>query len=222
MHKVFSMTITLLLTLGSMAVLVAVASAETTLLAVWLLNGSEIVSNISTTQTGEFILEDTKVGIGIECSVSLVGTVGSNGTSTVTGVLSLAGAEVTLTAPLSCESHKFCEEGTADIELSPEGLPYPSLIFLMSNGEILRLTFIWKWFSACLVLGLKVSEECGWEDVEYQVKNVTGGVETTGTGTPGGQCTTGGAGAGVLTFVAGNLMTPTAGGTLSVASEEGP
>ena len=63
----------------------------------------------------------------------------------------------------------------------------------------------------CNILGILTEEECTVTNGAYKVANVAGGVEASGEVTPLGACTVGGSGAGAQTFVAGNLLTSSAG-----------
>jgi hypothetical protein len=219
MKKIQILGIALVALFAFSAISASLASAETTLLAEFLLNGAAITTTVATEGSGELILEDNKAGLGVTCSGILDGNVSADGKDEVTAVLSLAGVAVTLAAPLLCKSHKFCEESATDIEASPENLPFKTQLELTEAGAFRDIVTSASYFTACLVLGIKVSEECTTVNGSYVVKNVAAGVEAVGAVTPNGTCTTGGANAGELTFVAGNLLKPTAGGTLSVSSE---
>ena len=197
------------------ALTVASASAEVTLLAEWLLNGAAIVVLTPAMWTREVLFVDP-LGVHIVCSYILDGSVGPNGEYEITKVLTLAGVEVTLTATLLCKTVSQCEESATDIELSPEKLPFHGLIFLMENGTFLAReegTFS----LSCLVLGIKVSEECSSTGSTYEGLNVTGGVEVGGVGTPLWNCT-GGAEKGEVEPLAGNLLTLTEGGDITLSS----
>ena len=195
-----------------------IALAETTLLAEWLNNGAVIISNLATKSEGEITLEDTKLGLGVLCSYIFVGTVGADGADAVTEVLSLAGAAVSLTAMLKCETHKFCESG-ADINVTPENLPWNTRLVLMENGEFLDVFFNIGYFTECLVFGVKVSETCETAQTGDKIVNVATGVETPGQPSPNANCASGGTGAGIIEFAPLNVTSLTAGGTLSVSSE---
>jgi hypothetical protein len=218
MRKIHILGIALVAMFAFSAVVASMASAETTLLADWEINGAIVTANTATTAEGEIQLEDTKAKLGVTCSGKFIGTVGANGVDSVTEVQSLTGTAVTLTAPLLCKSHKFCEESTTDIEASPEGLPWTTKAYLTEAGAFSDLTVKASYSTSCLVLGIKVSEECTDENASYELLNVTGGIEAMGAALPDGNCTTGGSGAGEVTFLAGNLLKPTAGGTLTVSS----
>ena len=219
MKRIQILGVSLLALFALSAIVANIASAETTLLAEWLKNGAAITVETASKSEGTIILEDTKLGIGVLCSGIFDGTVGPNGEDLITKVLSLAGVAVSLSALLECSTDKFCESGT-DVLVSPDGLPWKTLLILMENGKFLDIFFAPDYFTECLVLGLKVSETCSVAETGGEVVNVTGGVEAVGAPTPQANCTTGGTGAGIIEFVKGeNLTTLTGGGTLTVSSE---
>jgi hypothetical protein len=218
MKKIHILSIALVALFALSAVTASMASAETTLLAEWLNNGKPITTNLASTSSGEILLEDTKLGIGVLCSGTFVGTVGENGEDLITAVLNLSGVEVTLSALVKCEAHKFCESGT-DIGAAPDKLPWATLLILMENGTFLDVFFASEYFTECLVLGVKVSESCEAPQTGGELVNVTGGVEGVGAPTPKANCTSGGKEAGIIEFQAGNLTSLTEGGPLTVSSE---
>lgn len=199
----------------------APASAEETLLAEWLFNGESIGSSLASKWEGELNLEDTKVGVGIKCSLIADGTLGKNGEGKITAILSLAGTEVSLSSPLLCKAHKTCEENATDIELAPEKLPWATKLVKTESGSYLEITTEYTYFVACLVLGTKVSEECTWTKSSFEALNIVAGVEFAGQSSPKGNCTTGGTESGLVEQISSNKMSPTEGGTLSL-SAEGP
>lgn len=219
MRKIQVLGIALVAMFAFSAIVASMASAETTLLAEFLLNGAAITTAVATAGEGELILEDNKAGLGVKCSGILDGTVSSDGKDEVSTVLTLAGVTVTLTAPLLCKSNKFCEESATDIEASPEKLPFLSQAELTEAGAFRDIVTAATYFTSCLVIGIKVSEECTATNASYEMLNLAGGIEAMEKVSPNGTCTVGGSGAGELTFAAGNLLKPTAGGTLSVSSE---
>jgi hypothetical protein len=185
----------------------------------WLINGSSVTTATAATASGEEIYEDTKAGIGVVCSAKRVETLNESGLGEVAELLTLAGAAVSLTSPLLCKSHKFCEESTTDIEWAPEKLPWKIALTRTESGALRLSLQEVSYFESCLVLGIKTSEECTISSASSEVKNVTGGVESVGSLSPNGTCTIGGADSGEVAFVSGNLMAPTGGGTLTASSE---
>jgi len=213
-----SIGVLLLVAFAVSAILVASASAEEISPAAWLANGEAITSSLAATVTGEVIIEDTKVGAGVTCSMSIDGTVGAGGEGTITAILSLSGTEVTLSAPLLCKSHKSCEEGT-DVEVAPEKLPWTTAVDVSSSGTFLEIISAPTFYVTCLVLGFKTSDECVGTNSSFEVLNVTGGVEPMGQSSPKTNCSIGGAETGSLEFLSGSLDTLTGGGTLAVSGE---
>jgi hypothetical protein len=218
MKKIQILGLALVAVFAFSAIAASLASAETTLLAEWLINGAAVTTTTATEGTGELILEDTKAGLGVTCSGILDGTIGPNGVDETTKVLTLAGVEVSLTSLLECKSHKFCEAGT-DIKASPEKLPFKSLLELTEAGGFRDIITEAAYFTECLVLGIKVSETCTAKNASFEAKNVTGGVESVGSVTPKGECEVGGKESGELGFVAGNVLKPTTGGGTLTVSE---
>ena len=212
-------------TLSMLCAIVTVSAyAAETLLAEWLVNGGVVSSSLPSQTTGELLLVDTKANFGIACSMQLVGSVGPDGVDEITTVLSLAGATVTLAAPLLCKTSVFCEESATDIEFAPENLPWHTLLILTAPEPEAYEDRLYSasYFASCLILGIKVSEECTTLNEASGgsgtiVLNVTGGVETEPAInlTPLSTCTTGGSEAGEILF-AENLTTSTE-GTLAIS-----
>lgn len=179
-----SLTLVALLTLG--ATLVASASAEETLLAEWLLNGNPVVT-ATYTDPGEFVMGE-KEKMKARCNLIMDGELKGDGEGLLTKVLTSAGVEVTLTAQALCKRAVGCEEDAADIEVSPENLPWKILAFLSATGEFLELVENETWDVTCLLMLVKASIECTATDLEYELLNVVGGVEVMGVGKPLGTC----------------------------------
>jgi hypothetical protein len=196
----------------------SVATAETTLLAEWLINGSPVTSLIPFSLEGTVQLGSSNV-FQISCSGIFDGSFDPEAGFQLTAILSLSGTQVTLAAPLLCKSSKSCEESATDIEMAPEGLPWSGSMKLMETGSFLGGAEKSTYFISCLIIGIKVSEECTFVNAQFEIINVAGGVEWRGEGAPLGSCTSGGANSGQFIFASGNLMTPNAGGTVSGSSE---
>jgi hypothetical protein len=221
MKKIQTLTIILVALFAISAMLATIASAETTLLAEWLNDGATIPAgtHLATVSEGEIIFEDAKAGLAFLCSFEFHGTVGNDGEDEITLVTALKGTtDITLTTSLPCASDKFCEAG-ADLFFSPEKLPWPTRLILMENGTFLDVIFGLAYFFECLVLGIKVSEECSAAQIGGEVINITGGVEEKGKPSPNVNCTTGGTGTGSIEFIGPNITKLTAGGPLTVSSE---
>ena len=176
-----------LVAMGTIAVLFAgAASAETTLVALWLVNGATITANLASEIVIEVLSEDTKVPLvgdaAFICSGILVGTSGAEGKGSITSVLNLA--KELIGTPLSgltlsCANELNC--GTP-IEVWPVGLPWGTQLFLMAGttGEpILELITGSGYEIVCTELGVKVTDECKATDTEVLVQNnsVTGNAE---------------------------------------------
>jgi hypothetical protein len=203
------------------ALLASTAFAEPTLLAEWLINGLEVLTLTLVETTGSILLSDTSNGSDVVCKGIFDGSVGPNGEDEITEVLTLAEpkVQITLAAPLLCESGAVCEKSATDVEVAPEALPWHTLLFLMeSNNSFLDLVFSASYNVKCLVLGLAITDECTATLSAGGVSNTTGGV----TGAeealaPLGLCSIGGAGTGEVVPLKGNLTT--ASGGLTVSSE---
>jgi hypothetical protein len=181
------------------AVLVSSASAETTLLASWLVGGAEVASALNTETSGSLLLEDTATPAGaaaVLCSAILDGTVNSNGKGTIKEVLNLAKELIgelktglALVSPTDCSSEKICSN--TGIELRPVGLPWTTNLYLMENGEILIEVQKAGYDLSCTVI-IKVEDTCtGTAAVPVINDSVTGDAETMGevTATPNASCT---------------------------------
>jgi hypothetical protein len=217
MGKSRALVATLVGILALAAVLATPAFAEFSLLAEWLISGAAVTASTAVETTGEFRLEDSKLAAGAICSAVLVGTVGPNGEDQTTEVLSAVGVLVTLTAPLLCRPSKGCELSATDIEASPEGLPFSSLLYLSEFGSFLDVTIKASYSLSCFVLGIKVAEECTLSDGVDEVVNSSFSVEAIGELIPPGNCTVGGAGSGDIEPLTGNNMRPRFSGTLAVS-----
>lgn len=194
----------------------ALASAEETLLAEWLINGVAVTAAKATILEGEFIFGAEK-GTLVKCSYKLIGLVNTNGKGEETEILNLSGVKVTEAAPLLCLALNVCEVDETDVEVFPRKLPWQTLAFLMEGGTYLELVEKETWEIKCLALMLKITNECEFPDTTYEILNTVGGTEYMGLGTPLGNCSVGGMGVGEMEMVPANL--DTGAGTLSISSE---
>jgi hypothetical protein len=215
------------------AVAVSSASAEITLLAEWLKNGTALTTNLAAIGKGSVELEDSKTPIGaavVKCEGgSAEGTGGPNGVGEVTKVLNAAGKEVEAGLKgeaFLCKGVKGCEADATETEVWPLSLPVlVSLFLLESTSEpftVLAYTPGAKNLGLeikCLALSVLIEDTCSAEDSNGNALNVAGGVEGMGTSFPGLSCTQGGAGSGFATAVAGNLASWANGETLTMSSE---
>lgn len=219
------------------AVVVNSASAEVTLLALWLVGGAEATVQSSTTE-GELLLEDTETIAGkaaMICTGILDGTIGPDGESAITEILNLKGGKIELGllallgtgAGSDCRTETGCAEGTAasPIEIYPLGLPWKDLLFLMENGQILDLFFATEigYEILCLILGINAEDRCSASDEEILVENnaTTGDAFTPVKSkvTPNVTCTqSGGKATGIEETETESIMTAS-GGLVTVSSE---
>lgn len=200
---------------SSLTVAMLVSCASVAGAAQWLVNGSSLSGLTTSEFDGGVKFADKKAGIGpIACSLVIDGVLGPESHSEINEVLTLGHARVTLTASLLCKKEGICEESITDIEMAPEKLPWDGVL-TESGGKFFNTVFNLGFWMSCLVLGLKVFEECS-GTIENEVRNVTGGVELIGVATPNSNCTTGGSSSGEMTFAPGNEMKVLS-GTLSVS-----
>jgi hypothetical protein len=183
--------------------IVASASAETTLLAEWLVNGNGLPALTSSEAPGELILENTNTGIVVLCSVREDGSLGPSGESEDTEILTTGGAAITLAAQLLCINDKNCEKP----EFSPLGLPWHGLLFLMESGVFLYEIRNMSYELTCTTLGIKSTDTCTFENDTDEVVNKEGGSsEQKGREEPLGNCSIGGEHTGVFEELAGNKL----------------
>jgi len=230
MKKLYFIGLTLLAVFAFSSVLVASASAETTLLAEWLFNGAAVTGTLTTEISGEISLEDNKAPIvgkaDVLCSGILDGWVDANGLDFVSEVLNLTTlVAVTLAAALLCTTISGCEAATeaSPIEVSPVGLPWSTLLVLVENGTFRDFITGSGYEVLCLVLGINVEDTCTAALTSLLVENgtaPTGALTPAGTAaTPNANCTLGGAGTGVNTVQTEARVLDTAGGEITVSSE---
>jgi hypothetical protein len=162
------------------AVVTASASAETTLLAEWLVGGAAIAVGVeeATTTEAEITIEDTAAMIAVLCTMILDGNVQSNGLDLINKILHLNGEEVTELGgalPLTgtsdtgpdCVTVENCALGTeaSPIKVWPLGLPWHTLLYLSESGAFLDRISKENGTTAgyeleCLVAGIAVTDTC--------------------------------------------------------------
>ena len=175
------------------ALFATAASAEGTLLASWLWNGSPVVELLSTEIHGSITMEDTKTLAGaasVLCTVTADGSVGANGEAETTEILNAASEKVgTALGGLAllgtgagsgegseCKTVKTCAEGTSasPIEVIPLGLPWHSLLFQHeTTGTFLLLIFTegeLGYELLCLVLGINAEDKCTSTTKDYEIE----------------------------------------------------
>jgi hypothetical protein len=193
-----------LVALVAFSALVGTASAETTLLAEWLVSGVAVATLTSTEGNGALLLKDAKIGLEMECTGTLDGSVGANGEDEVTEIL-VSNLATSLSNHIVCKGIGGC---SAPAEAAPEGLPWHTLLFLTEGGLFRDAVSKATYWSMCTVLGFLVEEECTVTNASYEVLNLAmpGGVEGMGEVSPLGTCTTGGTEAAQQSFVPGNVL----------------
>ena len=204
------------------AVGVATASAETQLLAEWLVNGIGVTGTTATVGEGEVLLEDMGTGADFLCSAKFVGILSPNGEAAITLIEDLEAKDDSLNCIITAKGP--CEEANgALVTVIPVNLPWAVLLVLMENGEFLEEIFSSGAgapgiLTECKALGIKVDDTCTGA-TQAQKKNVTGGVEgifnENEAITPAGNCTIGGTGERLLV---GDYITTFPAG-LTVSSE---
>ena len=214
--------------LAFVAGLATTASAETTLLAEWLLNGNAVSGTVPTKVEGEVLLEDKTFKVAITCSGILDGWVGENGLGFVSEVLTLGGVRVSAGlsgAGLLCGSASGCEKATeaSPIEVWPSTAGWESLLILMENGVFLELVFGSGYEVLCLILGLMIEDECNASETGVLVENGTAPVgaltPAKSVAEPLATCKEGGANSAVKESITEAQVIPTGGGELTVSSE---
>jgi hypothetical protein len=188
------------------------ASAEATLLAEWLINSFGVTALTSIKKMlFKWFWEDATFGAGIECEAESIGSVGPDGEAETTQLLSKSGVEVTLAKPLTlstgCKIAKGCESA-AGVEVAPEELPWHLLLYLDEiSGDYLLAVRNDGLSAKCRILFVTATDECKTENGAAEVLASSEGAEETGTVTPNGNCTVGGAGSGVEKFFGlGNIL----------------
>jgi len=188
------------------------ASAETTLAAQWLAAGVAVAAELATSSEGELLLEDEGAASSVLCMGIFKGSVNAGGVDLTTEILTLAEGNPPLTGTgkgPDCEAVTGCAEGTAasPIEVTPIGLPWSTLLFLVEGTPELFLdlvtaaaggTAVFGYLLMCLVLSVLVEDECTATDLNVEIVNTEGNAEIPAgaTTTPNANCSIGGAGKG--------------------------
>ncbi|MGH2911295.1 MAG: hypothetical protein ACRDJ3_02345 [Solirubrobacteraceae bacterium] len=129
------------------ALFAVTASAEVTLLAEWLINGTGVTALTSVTITGNIVLVN-KAGVGgtprILCEGSFDGSVGPNGEDEITEILNTAGEPTSTTplmgTPIDCVTLNAtlgCGASGTLAEVWAENLPWLTNLELMESGTFL-------------------------------------------------------------------------------------
>jgi hypothetical protein len=181
--------------------IVASASAETTLLAEWLVNGQGFLALTSSERRGVLLVANGRTGIVVLCSVKEDGSIGPSGEEETTELLTTAGVAITLAAPVLCINDKNCEKP----EYSPLALPWRKLLFLTGSGKFLLVIARFSYELTCTTLGIKSTDTCTYEESEDEAVNKEGGSsEEVGRDEPLGNCSIGGEHTGEFEDLPGN------------------
>jgi hypothetical protein len=155
------------------------ASAVTFLLAEWLVGGTAVTTELTSTMTGELLLEDTALKADILCSMILDGWIGQNSLDFISEVLTLAGVSqgTPLSGPgIECVAQTTCA-GTPAPLLWAVNLPWESEVELMEEeGKVFFADLLTaqngrgvSYEFECTVLGIKSSDECVASPVVYEL-----------------------------------------------------
>lgn len=211
--------------LGAFVASSALASQE----ALWLINGNEVTSSQPSVTEGELLLEDTNPPIGspadILCSGRFIGTIGPNGTDTITLVEGLSGEDNDLICTFD---EKGACSGTTVLVLAIN-LPWQTELMLTAGGRFVDLLFTTAAGSEpgyeveCSTIIGNLKDRCEnaeGKEASSEELNIAGDVEgkfleteTEGI-SPAGNCSLGGTGAGLV--VGTSLVTSTS-GTVTVS-----
>lgn len=225
MHRLRFICGALIVMLTATAFVTASASAETTLLAEWLIDGNDINPGVHFfgETSGAILLEDKGAAgaAAVLCSMIFSDSVTENGEGRIEKLLNLSEGVIEELGGLAllgtgnklpdCETEKTCEEGSATkpievwpLELNGSTLVWPTLLFLMEvGGTILNLVEDAGYELLCWVLLVNVEDHCVAKDTELEVINDAddgdAAIPNGATAEPLFNCTLGGAGTGVNT-----------------------
>jgi hypothetical protein len=226
MKKHHVLGLLMLALLAFSAVMAASASAEITLLAEWLIKEKAVITLTSAEVSGELLLEDEGVKGHVVCNGIFDVSIGESGEAEVVEVLTLGGVLVTLEKRLLCKSASgsACEESATDIEVAPEGLPWPGLLYLMEkNIMLLEIQVPAGYVVTCLDLGLKITDECTAEaGTSGEVVNSATSAEEKGAASPLANCSLGGKEKGLIEPLPGNEVLTLEGVAVFATSEGFP
>jgi hypothetical protein len=225
---VVTLAFTAVIVLGVIAA--ATASAETTLLAEWLIKGLAVATLTSVSSTGKILYEDIKLGAAVECEGTGTGFVGANGEGEEAEFLNPKGEAVTLAKPetltTGCKIDKGCETA-GGLEVAPENLPGPPApVFLAGPPESVK--FLGVGFGppgvdisvTCRIAMIKMTDECeAVEGVTGEVVASLEGAEWVGPLSPNSTCSIGGKGSGVSEPVGPNHLVNSSGEPVIPSSE---
>jgi len=190
----------------------------------WLSNGIIVAASVPVETTGGLTFHNLENGGEVLCEGIFDGTVGANGTGTITEVLNAAKVKIAEldetggTGGIKCTSLKICEAG--DAEAWPNGLPFNTVLDLETvAGTLINLIVNAGYTILCLVLGIDILELCTAAPNSLsggQVVNLTTDVEAVGAISPQGDCN-GHSEIGEIVADTGNLTFLTGGQTLAAS-----
>ena len=138
--QLFGLAMVAMLAFGAFAAMSA--SAETTLLAEWLVNGAAITTLTSVETTGSVeLINKTFLGTAkVLCEGAFDGSVGPNGEGEITEALQggVSQGAVLVAPAIDCTGDAVC---SGLVEVWAENLPWLSRLVLMEDGTILN-----EWF----------------------------------------------------------------------------
>jgi hypothetical protein len=165
--------VTLLALLAFGVLTAASASAQTFLLAEWLVGGAAVATELLVEVAGELLLTDNGLKSMILCSGIFDGWVGPNSLDFISEVLSLSGGVIGTPlgtgAPLLCVAQEGCSTTAETPNIWAENLPWETEVELIEQtgftgfaGLILPSgtnTTI-GWTVECTILGIKSEDTC--------------------------------------------------------------
>lgn len=136
-------------------------------------------SALPVSATIEFLLEDLLAGLAVHCSAISDGMVGPGAADLHEKILNLGGEEISSTPlaglALTCLGESPCE-AIEDGRAWPVGLPWTSLLEMMTGGVILD-AIPSNWEFECLRLGIPNVDTCEGETSELMENKTEGLVE---------------------------------------------
>jgi len=188
MRKIQVVSLALVAVFALSALTAASASAVTTLLALWLVGGIEVTSELLVEINGSLLLEDNKVPVigkaAVLCSGTFDGWIGPNSLDWVSEVLNTAEEPISNTKlvglALECTAQTGCETNTV-VLVWPVGLPYETEVELIepTSGPLFAVLFfptqgtvLGYEISNCLVLSIAMEDECTSEKAAAELKLV--------------------------------------------------
>jgi hypothetical protein len=205
------------------AVATSAASAELVYeLALWLINGNDVVNPILVVATGDLLFHNLLNGAILHCSGQLEGWIENNSLDLITMVwdleLLVLIVELSTGPSISCESLAICEANTG--LTWPQGIEPNGWVTEVEEdpvGVFWELVFGAGYHIECHVVGISFTEDCtAAEGTSAEALNVTGGVEIMGPAEPESNCN-GNPLEGEVESETGNLILSVEPGTISIS-----